>query len=52
MTTLSSRVRMTPAQLTAITHPCLFAFETAQPRFGHRIRLGASLVLSVDSGYE
>lgn len=43
---------MTPAQIMAIEHTCRFAFETAHPRFGHRIGGEASLVLTVNSGYE
>lgn len=43
---------MTPEQKTAIRNHCRFAFETAQPHFAHRIKYGASLVLTVNSGYE
>lgn len=43
---------MTPEQKTAIRNHCRFAFETAQPQFAHRVKYGASLVLSVNSGYE
>jgi len=43
---------MTPEQRTALLSPCRFAFETAQPKFGHRIRYGATLVLTVNNGYE
>jgi hypothetical protein len=42
---------MSPAQRIAIEHPCRFAFETAHPRFAHRLP-GASLVLTINSGYE
>jgi hypothetical protein len=42
---------MTPEQRIAIDNTCRFAFETAHPRFGHRLP-GASLVLTVNSGYE
>jgi hypothetical protein len=42
---------VTPEQRTAIAQHCRFAFETAQPQFGHVLR-GASLVLTVNSGYE
>lgn len=43
---------MTPEQRIAIDNSCRFAFETAHPRFGHRIADNASLVLTVNSGYE
>lgn len=43
---------MTPEQTRAIGRPCRFAFETATPRYAHRLRYGASLVLTVNSGYE
>jgi hypothetical protein len=43
---------MTPEQKIAIRKHCRFAFETAQSHFGHRIKYGASLVLTVNSGYE
>lgn len=43
---------MTPAQSIALTHHCRFAFETAQRQFNHRLKYGASLVLSVNSGWE
>jgi hypothetical protein len=43
---------MTPEQKTAIGNHCRFAFETAQPQFGHRIKYNLSLVLTVNSGYE
>ncbi|MDB6104126.1 MAG: hypothetical protein JWO52_4125 [Gammaproteobacteria bacterium] len=43
---------MTPEQLTAIRKHCRFAFETAQRQFAHRLKYGASLVLTVNSGYE
>lgn len=43
---------MTPAQQIAIAHPCRFAFETSQPKYSHRLRYGASLVLTINSGYE
>jgi hypothetical protein len=43
---------MTPEQRRAIEHHCRFAFETAQPQFAHRLKYGASLVLTVNSGYE
>lgn len=42
---------MTNYQRIAITHPCYFAVETAQPRFAHKLWLG-SLVLTVNAGYE
>lgn len=42
----------TAAQRVAIEYHCRFAFETAQPRFSHRLKYGASLVLTVNSGYE
>lgn len=42
---------MTPAQSTALAHPCLLAGETYHPRF--RSRSGAwSLVLTINTGYE
>lgn len=45
--------QMTAAQRAAIESPCRFAFETAQPRFAWRVgEHGASLVLTVNSGYE
>jgi hypothetical protein len=45
--------QQTPAQRTAIKNHCRFAFETAQPRFAWRVgEHGASLVLTVNSGYE
>lgn len=43
---------LTDAQRLAIEHHCRFGFETVQPRFSHRLRYGASLVLTVNSGYE
>lgn len=44
---------MTKAQQAAIDHHCRFAFETAHPRFASIIdNGGASLVLTVNSGYE
>ena len=43
---------MTPQQRIAIENHCRFAFETARPLFAHRLADGASLVLSVNSGYE
>jgi hypothetical protein len=43
---------MTPEQRTALQNPTRFAFETAQRQFLHRLRYGASLVLTVNSGYE
>ncbi len=43
---------MTPEQKVAIRNHCRFAFETAQPQFASRIKYGASLVLTVNSGYE
>jgi hypothetical protein len=42
---------MTGAQRIALAHPCLFAFETAHPRYGSLLG-AASLVLTVNSGYE
>lgn len=42
---------MTRAQRIAIENHCRFAFETAHPRFSHRLPAG-SLVLTVNSGYE
>jgi hypothetical protein len=35
----------------ALKHHCRFAFETAHPRF-HFFRRGASVILTVNSGYE
>lgn len=43
---------MTPAQNIAILCPCYLACETAHPRYAHRLPGGASLVLTVNSGYE
>lgn len=43
---------MTPEQAVALRHHCRFAFETTHPRFSHRLKYGASLVLTVNSGYE
>jgi hypothetical protein len=43
---------MTPEQKTAVANHCRFAFETAQRKFGHQLRYGATLVLTVNSGYE
>ena len=43
---------MTPEQRIAIENACRFAFETAHPKLGHRLKYGTSLVLSVNSGYE
>ena len=43
---------MTPQQQTAIDNHCRFAFETAHPRFTSKIGEMASLVLTVNSGYE
>lgn len=36
----------------AMRYPCRFAFETAQPKFGSRIKYGLSLVLTINNGYE
>jgi hypothetical protein len=43
---------MTPEQKTALSSPCRFAFETAQAKFGTRIRYGATLVLTINNGWE
>jgi hypothetical protein len=43
---------MTRAQAVALAAPCRFAFETAHRRYGWILGPGASLVLSVNSGYE
>ena len=44
---------MTPAQLTAITHHCRLAVETAHTRFATYENGGlTSVVLTVNSGYE
>lgn len=44
---------MTPAQITAITTPCLLAFETCHPRYYRCVAGGkASVILTVNSGYE
>ena len=44
--------KMTPEQKTALSSPCRFAFETAQAKFGTRIRYGATLVLTINNGWE
>jgi hypothetical protein len=43
---------MTRAQRVALAAPCLFAFETAHRRYGWVVRPGATLVLTVNAGYE
>ena len=44
---------MTPAQLTALAHPCLLAAQSLHPRFGRRLYEGdASILLTVNRGYE
>jgi hypothetical protein len=42
---------MTGEQRVAFDNPCRFGFETLHPRFRH-LRPGASLILTVNSGYE
>lgn len=42
---------MTRHQQIAISNPCRFAFETANPLFGHLVG-ESSVVLTVNSGYE
>jgi hypothetical protein len=43
---------MTSQQLTALKHHCRFAFETLHPRFCRMVRHGASVIVTVNSGYE
>lgn len=43
---------MTRAQRTALTMPCRFAFETAHRRYGWILGPDASLVLTINHGYE
>jgi hypothetical protein len=43
---------MTRQQRTALEHHCRLACECMHPRFGWRKRSGASIVLTVNSGYE
>jgi len=43
---------MTAAQRLALAAPCRFAFETAHPRYGSRLGGRATLVLTVNNGYE
>ncbi len=43
---------MNDRQKTAIENHCRFAFETGQPKFCFRTLDGASIVLTVNSGYE
>jgi hypothetical protein len=43
---------VTPAQLVALSHPCLLGGETAHPRYGWRLVDGFTLVLTVNRGYE
>jgi hypothetical protein len=43
---------MKPEQRIALHNHCRFAFETTRRMFGHRLSDGASLVLTVNSGYE
>jgi hypothetical protein len=42
----------TAAQRTALSYPCLLAEETAHPRFGRRIGRRATLLLTINAGYE
>ena len=42
---------MTPAQRTAITHPCLLSIETVHPRFAAKSGRW-SRVLTVNTGHE
>lgn len=42
---------MTPAQDSALKHPCRLACETTNPLY-HRFDGEVSLVLTVNSGYE
>lgn len=50
---ISLEAIMTPAQRTAITTPCLLAFECAHPRY-QRLASGGkvSVIVTVNSGYE
>lgn len=44
---------MTEAQRIALENHCRFAFETARPRFGRRLKTApVSVVLTVNSGWE
>lgn len=43
---------LTEYQRIALQHPCFLATETSRPRFAHGIKFRASLVLTVNSGYE
>ncbi len=43
---------MNPQQRIAMAYPARFAFETAHPRFCHRLKYGASLVLTINHGHE
>lgn len=43
---------MNATQLLAVEHHCRLAGETIHPRFGRSLRIGMSVVLTVNSGYE
>jgi hypothetical protein len=43
---------MTAPQRIALAAPCRFAFETAHRRYGSLLGGGATLVLTVNTGYE
>jgi hypothetical protein len=43
---------MNHQQQIAFDNPCLLAEETADPKFGIRLPNGASIVLTVNTGYE
>jgi hypothetical protein len=43
---------VTKAQRRALSHHCRLATETAHPRFAYRFGRFATVVLTVNSGYE
>lgn len=40
------------SQAVALAHPCRLACETTHPRFAQLHRLGYSVIVTVNSGYE
>jgi hypothetical protein len=48
---MMKRSKMTEHQLAAFHNPCRLAEETCNPAF-IRLRMGHSLILSLNSGYE
>lgn len=43
---------MTPQQLIAFAHPCRLGEETVHPRFAVKFNETASVILTINSGYE